>query len=64
MISINIFRLYWNLKTALYPVMRINKTGLESAIFGKHADIINDVIKNGENGGICANVCPEDEDDF
>ncbi|XP_023323706.1 uncharacterized protein LOC111697807 [Eurytemora carolleeae] len=32
-------RLYWNLKTALYPVMRIHKTGLESAIFGKSADI-------------------------
>ena len=28
-------RLYWNLKTALYPVMRIDKTGVESVVFGK-----------------------------
>merc|ERR1719154_536434 len=28
-------RLYWNLKTAMYPVMRIDKTGLESVVFGK-----------------------------
>jgi len=28
-------RLYWNLKTALYPVMRIAKTGVESVVFGK-----------------------------
>lgn len=28
-------RLYWNLKTALYPVMRIDRTGVESLIFGK-----------------------------
>merc|ERR1712203_292589 len=29
-------RLYWNLKTALYPVIRIDKTGLESVVFGKN----------------------------
>ena len=28
-------RLYWNLKTALYPVMRVHRTGLESVIFGR-----------------------------
>jgi len=28
-------RLYWNLKTALYPVMRIDKTGVESVVFGR-----------------------------
>jgi hypothetical protein len=28
-------RLYWNLKTALYPVMRVPRTGLESVIFGR-----------------------------
>ena len=31
-------RLYWNLKTALYPVMRIDKTGVESLVFGKTGD--------------------------
>ena len=31
-------RLYWNLKTALYPVIRIDKTGLESVVFGKNVD--------------------------
>jgi len=30
-------RLYWNLKTALYPVIRIDKTGLESVMFGKNS---------------------------
>merc|ERR1712012_832981 len=28
-------RLYWNLKTAIYPVMRIDRTGLESVVFGR-----------------------------
>merc|ERR1712157_88200 len=28
-------RLYWNLKAALYPVMRIDRTGVESVVFGK-----------------------------
>jgi len=69
-------RLYWNLKSALYPVMRINRTGLESALFGKAAgDVIkqltgDDVIKhmNGDdvskqsNGNVEA--CAEDEEDF
>ena len=31
-------RLYWNLKTALYPVMRIGRTGVESVVFGKRAE--------------------------
>ena len=31
-------RLYWNLKTAIYPVMRIDKTGVESKLFGKTND--------------------------
>ena len=31
-------RLYWNLKTALYPVIRIDKTGLESVMFGKNSN--------------------------
>merc|ERR1712173_27482 len=31
-------RLYWNLKTALYPVMRINRTGVESMVFGKRVE--------------------------
>ena len=31
-------RLYWNLKTALYPVIRIDKTGLESVVFGKNVE--------------------------
>ena len=28
-------RLYWNLKSALHPVMRIDRTGLESVVFGR-----------------------------
>jgi len=36
-------RLYWNLKTALYPVMKVNKTGLESLIFGKPAQMSADL---------------------
>jgi len=28
-------RLYWNLKSALHPVMKIDRTGLESVIFGR-----------------------------
>ena len=31
-------RLYWNLKTALYPVMRIDKTGVESVVFGRKVE--------------------------
>ena len=34
-------RLYWNLKTAMYPVMRIDKTGVESVVFGKIRDSDN-----------------------
>jgi hypothetical protein len=29
-------RLYWNFKTALYPVMRVHRTGLESVLFGRN----------------------------
>ena len=50
-------RLYWNLKTALYPVMKVNKTGLESLIFGKPAHLSADLtvhlsadLKDKENG--------------
>ena len=67
-------RLYWNLKSALYPVMRINRTGLESALFGKSAgDVIkqftgDDVIKhmNGDDVTKQDNIdaCAEDDDDF
>jgi hypothetical protein len=28
-------RLYWNLKAALHPVMRIDRTGVESVVFGR-----------------------------
>ena len=28
-------RLYWSLKSALHPVMNINRTGVESELFGK-----------------------------
>merc|ERR1712098_244712 len=35
-------RLYWNLKTALYPVIRIDKTGLESIMFGKKSENFHD----------------------
>ena len=43
-------RLYWNLKTALYPVMKVNKTGLESLIFGKPAQHLSADLKDKENG--------------
>ena len=29
-------RLYWSLKSAMYPVMNIRATGIESAVFGKN----------------------------
>ena len=28
-------RLYWSLKSAMHPVMNVNKTGIESELFGK-----------------------------
>ena len=28
-------RLYWNLKAAMFPVMNIQRTGVESLVFGK-----------------------------
>jgi tRNA(Ile)-lysidine synthase TilS/MesJ len=28
-------RLYWSLKSAMHPVMNVNKTGVESELFGK-----------------------------
>ena len=37
-------RLYWNLKTALYPVIRIDKTGVESVVFGKNVDVDEDEL--------------------
>ena len=39
-------RLYWNLKTALFPVMRIDRTGLESVVFGRaSADAVADDVE-------------------
>ena len=38
-------RLYWNLKTALYPVIRIGKTGVESVVFGKNIDVDDDELQ-------------------
>ena len=45
-------RLYWNLKTALFPVMRIDRTGLESVVFGRAvADTtVNDDEEEEEDG--------------
>ena len=50
-------RLYWNLKTALYPVMRVSKTGLETAIFGKTADVA--ILKEA-----LSNAALSDEEEF
>ena len=44
-------RLYWNLKTALFPVMRIDRTGLESVVFGRAlADTTVDDDEEEEDG--------------
>lgn len=44
-------RLYWNLKTALFPVMRIDRTGLESVVFGRAvADATVDDDEEEEDG--------------
>ena len=40
-------RLYWNLKTAIYPVMKIDKTGVESVVFGKGCDNDEDAEEEG-----------------
>lgn len=37
--------LYWSLRSALHPVMAINRTGIESAVFGK-----NGVLSTSVNG--------------
>ena len=29
-------RLYWNMKTALFPLIRIDRTGMECQLFGKN----------------------------
>ena len=29
-------RLYWNMKTALFPLITIDKTGMECQLFGKN----------------------------
>jgi len=49
-------RLYWNLKTALYPVLRVNKTGMETAIFGKQSAAI---LENKQDDAACT-----DEEDI
>lgn len=51
-----ICRLYWNLKTALYPVLRVNKTGMETAIFGKQSAAI---LENKQDDAACT-----DEEDI
>ena len=46
-------RLYWNLKTALFPVMRIHRTGLESVVFGRAvADTTVDDDEEEEEDGL------------
>ena len=32
-------RLYWSLKSAMHPVMNVNRTGVESELFGKQGAI-------------------------
>jgi len=41
-------KLYWSLKSAMYPVMNIRATGVESAVFGKNGKSNDDF--NAENG--------------
>ena len=50
-------RLYWNLKTALYPLMRVHRTGLESLLFGRNPP-------RSESGAEAAALADSDEDDF
>jgi hypothetical protein len=50
-------RLYWNLKTALYPVMRVPRTGLESVIFGR-------TTKTEEQTASSENLDEDDEEGF
>ncbi|XP_042213743.1 uncharacterized protein LOC121860608 isoform X1 [Homarus americanus] len=45
--------LYWSLRTALHPVMAINLTGMENAIFGKNGTLeslskVNGCVQNDE----------------
>ena len=35
-------RLYWSLKTAMIPVMSVNRTGMENKLFGKGCNGIDD----------------------
>ena len=45
-------RLYWNLKTALFPVMRIDRTGLESVVFGRAIADATEVEDDEEEDGL------------
>merc|ERR1712055_120294 len=45
-------RLYWNLKTALFPVMRIDRTGLESVVFGRALADATEVEDDEEEDGL------------
>ena len=47
-------KLYWSLKSAMYPVMNIRRTGIESAVFGKNGKV--------ENGNGIVNDDEFDED--
>ena len=42
-------RLYWSLKSAMYPVMNIRATGVESVIFGKQKNSSNDLDENSDD---------------
>ena len=43
-------KLYWSLKSAMYPVMNIRATGVESTVFGKNGKSNDDFnTVNGED---------------
>lgn len=52
-------RLYWNLKTALYPVMRVSRTGLESVLFGRSSH-----LADGTAAAVALQQEEEEDDGF
>ena len=43
-------RLYWNLKAAMFPVMNIQRTGVESLVFGRGQGQVEEEEEEKEDG--------------
>ena len=39
-------KLYWSLKSAMYPMMNIRATGVESSVFGKNGKLNNGILND------------------